>query len=654
MIRLDDVSKFFGQRALFSGLSLRLDPGRRVGLVGPNGSGKTTLFRLITGETEPDGGRVIRPAGCRVGHLPQDVGDIGDDALIDHVMSGRPEILAIEQRLEQLHIDFDAAPDPDTQHRLGDEMGHLTDELHALGGYGLRARAQSVLTGMGFRTELHERPATELSGGWRVRLVLCRLLLQRPDVLLLDEPTNHLDVPSVEWLEQFLASYEGTVVVISHDRYFLNRLVDQIAAFEPEGLYVQDGDYDAYEGGLVDRAEALAKARARQEREIAHLERFIARFRAKATKAKQVQSRVKRLEKLDRVEIGQKRKKVRRFGFSEAPREGKEVVVLEGAAKAYGDTVVYSNLDFSIFRGERVALVGPNGEGKSTLLKLMVGETSLDAGRAETGHNVMPAYFGQHQLEELDLSRTLLQEMEAYATIESMPRCRSVLGAFLFSGDDVTKKVVVLSGGEKNRLAMAKLLLRPTNFLVLDEPTNHLDMESRDTLLEALEEFPGTIVFVSHDRYFIDGLATRVVHVEGGGALTYDGDYTYYRAKRAEEQAAGAAPAAVETRRPTDARKDRRRRDAELRRELKRRLGDRPKRLDALESEISGFEQRSREVEVLLADPAVYDGSAGHDVSALLTDFDALRGRLERRYRRWEKLTEEIEKIEREVRAQYD
>ncbi|MCB9506617.1 MAG: ABC-F family ATP-binding cassette domain-containing protein [Myxococcales bacterium] len=654
MVRVEKVAKYFGGRVLFEDVTLPLEPRGRVGLVGPNGAGKTTLFHMIAGYVEPDAGRIIVPKGVTVGHLPQDVGDIGTLPLVDYVLQGREEVIALHTRLEALTAEMQRPGLDDAEAmRLAEEMGEVSHAIEAAGGYDLDARARSILSGMGFPAARHEAPASTLSGGWRVRLVLARLLLQRPDVLLLDEPTNHLDVPSVEWLEGFLDSYEGTVVVISHDRYFLNRLVTSIAALEPQGLHYQPGNYDEYEAGLAERIDSIERARARQDRELKHLQDFIDRFRSKATKAKQVQSRVKALEKVQRIDAVEQKKTVRRFAFAEAPREGKEVSQVTAVRKAYGAEVVYQALDFALYRGDRVVLVGPNGQGKTTLLKIVIGAIQPDAGTVQQGHNVLPAYFGQHQVEELDLSRTLLEEMEAAAPVEAAPRCRSILGSFLFSGEDVDKKIAVLSGGERNRLALAKLLLRPTNLLVLDEPTNHLDMDSRDVLLEALAAFGGTILFVSHDRYFINGLASRVVHVEAGTARSYDGDYDYYRAKRAEEAAEARAAAPVAGREVDTSRRDTKRRDAELRARLRDTCTTERKKLDTVEKRIAELEARSSAIGGQLADPEFYGSAPSGEVANLTREYQGLAGRIEAAYGEWTHLSETIERAEARVRAEF-
>jgi len=686
MIQLDNISKSFGGHTLFSSVSWRLMPGRRIGLIGPNGAGKTTLFRILSGEMEADEGRVVLPAGSSIGLLPQEVGEIGEVPILDYVLSGLQELVDLERSMGALAARIDRAPEEGGDvGKLAQELADAQERFSILGGYSYRSRALEILGGMGFDVHRPERSAAELSGGWKVRLVLSRLLLMRPSVLLMDEPTNHLDIPSVEWLESFLSSYEGTVVIISHDRYFLNRLTNETAALEIDGFYVHSGTYDAYQEAREERLLLLEKSRAQQDRKIKETERFIERFRSKATKAKQVQSRVKQLDKVERIELPSDRKRVARFRFPESARTGRSVCVVRDVAKAFGDVIVYTNANLEIERGEKVALVGPNGAGKSTLLKLMTERLEPDAGSIEIGHNVVPGYFGQHQVDELDASNTILEEMEAYATVETMPLCRSILGAFLFSGDDVKKKISVLSGGERNRVALAKMLLRPSNFLLLDEPTNHLDIESRDVLVRSLAQYGATLVFVSHDRHFINQVANRVVHVEDGRVVSYAGNYEYYSYKRrqeaeeAREQAPtpkppprresgadeGAPPpqksdnpsndanaSGTEVSESREDRKERKRREAELRNALASRTKGKRKELDTVEANIATLESRCGEIEVALADPALYSSDDGGDEATQLNkELATAKAELNDLYFKWAELSESIERIEAHVRG---
>jgi ATP-binding cassette subfamily F protein 3 len=523
VIQLDDISKGFGGQALFREVTWRIGERERIGLVGPNGAGKTTLCRILAGLDDPDTGQVSRPRGETVGYLPQEVAGGATGSVLAEALGGFEAVWAIEREMEDVARALETAP----SEALTERYGELQHRFEALGGYRLETQARAILSGLRFRPDELARPLSEFSGGWRMRAALARLLLLAPSLLLLDEPTNHLDLASLAWLEDFLAGYDGTVVVVSHDRYFLNRMVTSIADLTSEGLVVYPGDYDDF---LVEREarRALLEARARnQAKRIAEVERFIERFRYQATKARQVQSRVKMLERVERIELPGARRQVH-FAFPEPPRTGRRVATLTGIHKAYGDNVVYAGIDVAVERGERLALVGDNGAGKSTLLKMLAGVLDFDRGERLLGSHVAVHYYAQHQLDALDLTRTVLEELEAVAPEATHTRLRTILGAFLFSGDSVDKKVAVLSGGEKARLALARMLVRPAALLCLDEPTNHLDLASREVLESALAEFPGTLVFISHDRYFINRIATVVVEVAHGALARYPGSYDDY------------------------------------------------------------------------------------------------------------------------------
>jgi ATP-binding cassette subfamily F protein 3 len=536
LIQLRQVAKSYGGRTLFRDLTWQLGAGERIGLVGPNGIGKTTLCRILAGLESADAGDVSRPRGATVGYLPQDVSTSEATSPLVEALAGFEDVWRLEREMEEIAATLAHAPDG----ALTARYGELQQRFETSGGYRLESEARRILGGLGFAPHEMTQPLGEFSGGWRMRAALARLLLLRPSVLLLDEPTNHLDLPSLAWLEDFLAGYDGTVVVVSHDRYFLNRMVTSIAELSAAGIAVYHGDYDEY---LVEREarRELLEAQARnQAKRVAEIERFIERFRYKATKARQVQSRIKMLERMDRVTTEAATRGIR-FHFPEPPRTGRRVVSLRGVHKAYGDNVVYAGVDFAVERGERVALVGPNGAGKSTLLRMLAGVLPFDAGERQLGTQVAVHYYAQHQLDALDPGRTALEEMEAVAAELGHTRLRTILGAFLFSGDSVDKRVAVLSGGEKARLALAKMLVRPAALLALDEPTNHLDLASREVLEAALAEFAGTIVFISHDRYFINRIATRVVEVERGRLTDHLGTYDDYVAAKA--RAVPAAPA---------------------------------------------------------------------------------------------------------------
>jgi len=544
MIALDAVSKSYGGQQLLQDCTWRIGRGERIGLVGPNGAGKTTLCRILALVEETDAGRVHRDTGVTVGYLPQEVTTGEDRTVLAEALSGFDEVWRLEAELESLAARM-AGPCADPG--LTETYGEIQHRFEALGGYRLEAEAKIILGGLGFSPDGVHRPLAEFSGGWRMRAALARLLLLRPDLLLLDEPTNHLDLESLQWLENFLAAYEGSVVIVSHDRYFLNRMVTAIAELTGGSVTLYHGDYDHF---LVEREarQALREAQARnQAKRVAEIERFIDRFRYKASKARQVQSRVKMLDRMERIETEAGVRRIH-FSFPQPPRTGRLVARLAGVRKAYGDNVVYSGVDFLVERGDRVALVGVNGAGKSTLLKVLAGALPFDAGERALGSHVEVQYYAQHQLDMLDPTRTVLEEIELAAPEAQISRLRTILGSFLFSGDTVEKKVAVLSGGEKARLALAKMLARPAALLCMDEPTNHLDLASKEVLEAALSGFTGTIVFISHDRYFINRIATQVVEVDRGHLTTHLGTYDDYLDHKAK---AVATPEPPETPRST-------------------------------------------------------------------------------------------------------
>ena len=505
---------------LFRDLSWRIAERERIGLVGPNGAGKTTICRILAGVDDPDTGRVTHGRSVTVGYLPQEVAGAVAGSVLAEALGGFEAVWALEREMEDIGRELETAPSEALTRRYGD----VQHRFEALGGYRLETQAKAILTGLGFHADELTRALVEFSGGWRMRAALARLLLLAPSLLLLDEPTNHLDLEALAWLENFLAGYDGTVVVVSHDRYFLNRMVTSIAELGPAGLTVFPGDYDDY---LVEREarHELLEAQARnQAKRIEEIERFIERFRYKASKARQVQSRVKMLAKVERIEVPGAARRIH-FKFPEPPRTGRRVAALNGVHKAYGDNIVYRGIDFAVERGDRVALVGENGAGKSTLLKILAGALPFERGERTLGSHVAVHYYAQHQLDALTPTNSALDEIIAAAPDLPHTRLRTILGAFLFSGDAVDKKVSVLSGGEKARLALAKMLVRPAALLCLDEPTNHLDLASREVLEQALALFPGTIVFISHDRYFINRIATSVLHVHHGVLTRYLGTY---------------------------------------------------------------------------------------------------------------------------------
>ena len=614
MIALERIDKSYGGQSLLRDLSWRIGRGERIGLVGPNGAGKTTLCRILAGVEEADSGRVHLDSGVTVGYLPQDVATASELTVLAEALSGFDRVWRLEARLEELAVRM-AGPAADPS--WTEEYGEVQHQFDALGGYQLESQAKVILSGLGFRPDELHRPLNVFSGGWRMRAALARLLLLRPDLLLLDEPTNHLDLESLRWLEEFLAAYDGTVVLVSHDRYFLNRMVTAIADISEGDVTVYPGDYDHF---LVEREarHALLEARQRnQAKRVAEIERFIDRFRYQATKARQVQSRIKMLEKVERIEVAPRARQIH-FAFPQPPRTGRMVARLTDLHKAYGSQVVYSGVDFAVERGERVALVGVNGAGKSTLLKITAGVLPFERGERDLGAHVDVHYYAQHQLDALDTAKTVLEELEAADPQSPVGRLRTILGSFLLGGDAVDKRIAVLSGGEKARVALAKMLLKPAPLLCLDEPTNHLDLASKEVLEDALLGFTGTMVFISHDRYFINRIATRVVEVEHGQLTSYAGDYDEFLSWKAgtsapavpsvETPAPGAAPAA-----PPSPRSDRR---AEKRRDLDREIKAIKARLGGVERQIHELEARLAEVGLAMADPGLYrDGRRAREIA---------------------------------------
>jgi ATP-binding cassette subfamily F protein 3 len=639
VLTLEDISKRYGGQTVLNRCRWRVGRGARIGLVGPNGAGKTTLFRIVTGMELPDEGRVHLDPGVSVGYLPQEVAIHRENTVLVEALSGFDEVWRLEGELERLAA---AMSLPDADPALTERYGDTQHRFEALGGYRLEAEAKIILGGLGFPPADLHRPLTELSGGWRMRATLARLLLLRPDLLLLDEPTNHLDLASLEWLEGFLATYDGSIVIVSHDRYFLNRMVTGIAELDRGEVTEYSGDYDDY---LVEREarRALALAHAHnQARQIAEIERFIERFRYKSSKARQVQSRIKMLERIERVEVDAERRGVR-FRFPSPPRTGRVVARLAGVHKAYGATVVYAGVDLAVERGERVALVGVNGAGKSTLLKILAGVLPVDRGAREFGAHVEVHYYAQHQIDALDPGQTVLAELAGAAPDLPIGRLRTILGAFLFSGDQVDKRIAVLSGGEKARVALARMLVRPAALLCLDEPTNHLDLAAKEVLEEALADFGGTIVFISHDRYFINRIATKVIEVAGGRLTAHLGNYDDYLARR--PAAPAPSPADSPAGPPAGDGSSRRRRNASAaRRGLERELGKLRARLSAVEGEISSHEARLADLARILADPDLYrDGERAREITRTRKDTETQMAWL---MREWEELTGRIAEAE--------
>jgi len=532
MISFSNINKQYGKQLIFVEASFQLNPGEKVGLVGPNGAGKTTLFRMVVGEEEADEGHVSLPKKMTIGYFRQDVEEMAGRSVIDEAIAGSGRVGDLHHELEALQH---AMEDPDRAGELDkilDRFGEVQDEYLHLDGYTLEAQAREVLHGLGFQDDQIDGDVGALSGGWKMRVALARVLLGRPDVLLMDEPTNHLDLESIIWLEQFLKSYPGALLMTSHDREFMNRIVTKIAEIDAGEIITYSGDYDFYERECVIRETNHQAAFARQQAMLAKEQRFIERFKTHAAKAAQVQSRIKQLDKIEKLEMPKKRQIVK-FDFRVPPRSGDQVAVIENLHKAYGKRVIYQGLNLTIRRGERWAVMGRNGAGKTTLLKMIAGATQPDEGSVRLGASLSMGYFAQQSLDILDSDLSIIDQLQNDFPNESIGSLRSLIGAFQFSGDDAEKQIRALSGGEKSRLAMARMLYNPPNFLVLDEPTNHLDLATKEMLVGALKNFEGTMIFVSHDRAFLRGLSSRVLELGGETGQereprVYPGTYVEY------------------------------------------------------------------------------------------------------------------------------
>ena len=539
MISLSSVSKQYGRQVLFVDASFQLNPGEKVGLVGPNGAGKTTLFRMIVGEESPDEGNVSVPKRTTIGYFRQDVEEMSGRSVLDEAIAGSGRLGILHHQLEALQHDMTDPAKADDMDRILARFGEVQEEYEHLGGYGLEAQAREVLHGLGFDDRRIDADVGLLSGGWKMRVAMARVLLGAPDVLLMDEPTNHLDIESIVWLEEFLKSRAGALLMTSHDREFMNRVVTKIAEIDGGEITAYSGNYDFYERERAIREANREAAYARQQAMLAKEQRFIERFSAHAAKAAQVQSRVKALEKIEKIELP-KRRRVVKFDFRQPQRSGEQVVTIDHVRKAYGRRVIYDDLNLTIRRGERWCVMGKNGAGKSTLLKMVAGAVTPDAGAVQVGASLTMGYFAQQALDLLDPDLTIEEQLQHDFPNESIGVLRNLAGAFQFSGDDVDKKIRALSGGEKTRLVMARMLLDPPNFLVLDEPTNHLDLATKQMLVEALSEYEGTMLFVSHDRAFLRGLSNRVLELGGESGVdtephVYPGSYVDYVARTGHE-----------------------------------------------------------------------------------------------------------------------
>jgi ATP-binding cassette subfamily F protein 3 len=658
MLSVNHLDIRFGEKHLFNDVSVQVHIGNRIGLVGVNGAGKSTLLKIMAGIAETDDGVVSKAKHFTIGYLPQESSELfSERSLYEEAETAFAPLLALQAEAAQLHEQM-REMDPHTEEfqSILERQGEIQHQLDASEIYAIAGKIEKILIGLGFRREDMDKPVKSFSGGWQMRLKLAKMLLEAPSVLLLDEPTNHLDLDSLTWVEQFLKNYNGSMVIISHDRTFLDKVTETIWELSFGRIDIYKGNYSYF---LKERAERRAIEKGaydNQQAKIKQTMRFVDKFRAKATKARQVQSRVKQLDKLERIELSEEESQIR-FTFPPAPPSGRDVLTVKSVSKSYNGSRVFSEVDLLLNRGDKVAVVGVNGAGKSTFLKILAGQIEPDSGEVRLGSNVRLSYFGQHQAQELSPQLTVLDTMALSGEEMTVTRTRSLLGAFLFRGEDVDKKVSVLSGGEKSRLALSKMIAKPANCMLLDEPTNHLDMSSQDVLQEAMAQYDGTIVVVSHNRYFLEGFVNKVLEVRDGNITLYEGNIAEYQAKQEllreeeKEQAAQASQSESDTTKDSpdsqESRKDKKRQEAQLRQERSRLAGPWLNQLTEAEKQVEFFEQQKEDLEALMADPELYSDERGWQKTS--KEYEECKRRLDRWYEKWETAQEKIDQIDAEL-----
>ncbi|UCH93694.1 MAG: ATP-binding cassette domain-containing protein [Candidatus Aminicenantes bacterium] len=660
MLQIKDLHYSISDRQLLNGVNWNIQSGKHAALIGPNGIGKTTLLRIIIGELEYSKGTIAKPKEYKIGYLPQEEISVKGTTTLQTVMEGQKEIALLEKQITGLHNQLNTLnPDANSNSRRADilnRLGHLEHRYQALDGYHMETLAKKILSGLGFRESDFSRPLSEFSGGWRMRVYLALLLVQQPDLLLLDEPTNHLDLPSLEWLEQYLLDFPGSIVAVSHDRFFIDRIAREIVELDRGKLEHYPGNYHFYENQKEQKETLLLKKWKEQKEERERQERFINRFRYKASKAKQVQSRIKQLEKMETIEPEPPPQQPRHpdFNLSVEVTSYNDVLTIENMAFKYDKEWVFKDIDLNIYRGDRICLVGPNGAGKTTLTRLIVRQIHPQEGMIRTGERTTIGYYAQHQVDTLDVDNTVCDEVASTVATSLVPKIRDVLGIFQFSGNDVYKKIKVLSGGEKARVSLAKILISPVNFLIMDEPTNHLDKFAREALERALIQYNGTLLLISHDRYFLDKIVNRVVEIRNGNFLEYDGNYSYYLEKRESlcisqpiskpGSISFATPSPISSGKKT---KEQKRLQAEARQAVSKERNRLQREVEKLEEKIEQLEKRKDELETQMAHPDTYDDS--ELAVRLQKEYAAINKELIRCNQEWEQASTQLEEIIRSI-----